>query len=421
MSLRHTLYALLIVALLLPVPPAGAQNPFLQNRGKRTVERVEFVGNEITRDYVLQRTFRIEAGDEYDPERVGEAWERLEALDFIAYVEIETIRPDPTRVELVVRVEEDTRFRWAPGLEYSRRYGESFLGTLRLGWLNLTGRAESVDLEVSAWSRRGARIVWQNPWIFGPARLGVFVAAHWQQYEWEYELGAIDPRDEFTDWGASAGVWRAFDPWVTVRARVGWRELELEGAGIDQDPAVALGLVHDSRDVRYYPGHGLHGRGELLRGGMSNGVEDYTIGSISLSAFRTLPLVATVLGVNGAFRATDTALPFYQKVYLGGPMSLRGVDFGSLVGDEAWRASVELRRPLLLLPLREGRTIGVGVHAFHDRGTSWAHDADLADQQVRFSSGLGLHFNFNTRNFRFEWARTDDGEDVFVFEDTFTF
>ena len=114
---------------------------------------------------------------------------------------------------------------------------------------------------------------------------------------------------------------------------------------------------------------GLHGRAELLRGGMSNGVVDYTIGSISLSAFRTLPLVATVLGVNGAFRATDTALPFYQKVYLGGPMSLRGVDFGSLVGDEAWRASVELRRPLLLLPLREGRTIGVGVHAFHDRGT----------------------------------------------------
>ncbi len=421
MSLRHTLSAFLAVVLLLPATVAPAQNPFLQNRGQRTVERVEFRGNEVTRDYVLQRTLGIESGDEYDPELVGEGWERLEALEFVAYVEIETVRPDPTRVELIVHVEEDDRFRWAPGLEYSRRYGESFLGTLRLGWTNLTGRAESLDVELSAWSRRGARLVWQNPWILGPARLGVFAAAHWQRYEWEYELGTIDPRDEFTDWGVRGGIWRSFDPWVTLRARAGWSELELEGAGIVHDPEVALELIHDTRDVRYYPGTGLHGRAELLFGGLDDGIDDYRIASVSLSGFRTLPVVGTVLAVNGAYRTADTALPFYRKNYQGGPMTLRGLDFGSIVGDDAWRASVELRRPLLLLPLREGRTIGVGVHAFHDRGTSWGHDADLADQEVRFGSGLGLHFNFNTRNFRFEWARTDDGDDVFVFEDTFTF
>ena len=158
-----------------------------------------------------------------------------------------------------------------------------------------------------------------------------------------------------------------------------------------------------------------------MSGGLNDGIENYLTATFGLSNFTTLPRVDVIVASHASYRAANEALPFYERTYLGGPMNLRGLDFGSIVGDQAWRASLELRRPIILLPLREGESIGLGVHVFHDWGAAFAHDAALGDQDTRFSYGGGLHFNFKTRNFRFEWARTDDDETVFVFEDTFHF
>ena len=413
---------LLLPFLLLPAVDAAAQNPFLTNRGKRTIASIEFEGNTRTKDYVLRRELGFAVGDEYDGERISEAWERLEALPFIAYVDIETERPGPGEAALVIQVEEDTRFRWAPGLEYSRRHGESFHGIVDLGLVNLTGRAESVDLQVTAWARRGARLMWQNPWILGEAKLGVYASSYYDAYDWEYDLdGAVDPDARFSDWGFRAGVWRAFDPWVTASAHAAWREIELEDLAVVQDPQLTLALDHDRRDARYYPTEGTVAHLDVTIGGLSDAVENYTTTTLSFSNFATLPVVDVIVAGHASYRAASAALPLHELTFLGGPLTLRGLDFGDDFGDQAWRATLELRRPLLLLPLREGESIGVGVHVFHDWGAAFAHDASLGDQETRFSFGAGAHFNFLSRNFRFEWARNDDWENHFVFEDTFTF
>ena len=418
-SIRSLALLFLVVALGAAMP-AAAQNPFLQNRGKRTIDRIEFVGNTVTHEYVLRRELGFREGDEYDSEAIGEAWERLESLDFIAYVDIETERPDPTSIELVIRVEEDTRFQWAPDLEYSRRHGDGFSASLRFGTTNLRGRAESLDLTVMGWAHRGARLTWQNPWILGDARLGVLASANWEQHDWEYETGPIGPGTDFSDWGFDLGLWRAFDPWVTVTARGRWRELEASDL-LAQDPTLTFGLVHDSRDTPFYPSRGAVARTELQLGGFTDDTADYAIGTFSISGFAKIPFVDSIFATHGAYRVTNEALPYWERTYLGGPMNVRGIDFGTVPGDEAWRASVELRRPLLLLPLREGRTIGLGVHVFHDWGAAWDQDFEPSDAATRYAFGAGVHFNLNTRNFRFEWARTDGDEDVFVFEDTFSF
>ena len=60
------------------------------------------------------------------------------------------------------------------------------------------------------------------------------------------------------------------------------------------------------------------------------------------------------------------------------------------------------------------------VHAFSDWGAAWEYNEDMADQKFQNSFGLGAHFNFNTYNYRFEWAH-HDGENFFIFEDHFTF
>ena len=371
---------------------------------------------------MLERELGFAIGDEYDTERISEAWERLESLPFIAYIEIRTERPGPGEAALVIVVEEDTRFRWAPGVEYSRRHGDGWHGRVNVGLVNLTGRAESLDLSLSAWTRRGARLVWQNPWILGRARLGVYASTYYDAHDWEYDRGGtFDPDARFSDWGFRAGLWRGFDYGLTASAHATWRELELEDAGVAQDPQLTVALDHDSRDARFYPSKGLVVRSEVTFGGLSDAIDDYTTATLGVSNFATLPAIDLIVAGHASYRAASTALPFFEQTHLGGPMTVRGVDFGEVFGDEAWRASIELRRPIMILPLREGESIGLGAHAFHDWGAAYAHDATIADQPTRFSFGAGLHFNLLSRNFRFEWARNDEWENHFVFEDTFTF
>lgn len=426
MSLHRIALALLFLAVTAgAVAPstAHAQNPFLQNRGKRTIESIEITGNTKTRTYVLERELGFAEGDEYDPEQVSAAWERLEALPFIAYVEIETERT-PNAVSLVIHVEEDVRFNWAPGLEYSRRHGKTWLGQLRVGSNDLTGRGDTVDLAVEFWKARRAELTVANPWILGDARLGVSANVYVQQFDWLYEpLNGFDVRD----WGGAISVWRGFDAWVQARLTGGWREVQVLDAdvagasGAVQDPFFEIELEHDTRDARYYPTRGLHLRAATRFAGFGDDFENrYAVSDLHASAFVPVPYLNTVGGHVG-YRAASDPLPFYERTWMGGPMSVRGIEFGSIEGDEAFRASIEIRRPVAVLPLREGRSIGLGGHVFHDWGKAWEQQESFGDRGIRFSYGAGLHFNLNTSNFRFEWARNDDGDTVFVFEDRFTF
>lgn len=400
---------------------AHAQNPFLQNRGTRTIDSIEFVGNTKTRTYVLERELGFGVGDEYDPEKVSGAWERLEKLDFIAYVEIETVRT-PSTVSLVIQVEEDVRFNWGPSVEYSRRHGKALLGQVRLGLNDITGRGDTVDLYFDYWKYRGARLHVANPWILGDARLGVYGSFGVNQHDWLFEpLNGLDVRD----WGGEAGVWRDFDPWVQVRVSGGWREVQIRDDGelneLVHDPFVSLVLEHDTRDARYYPTTGAHVRAETRVAGFGDDFETpYTLHDLRASGFVRVPYLRT-LGGHVGYRGTSAALPFYERTWFGGPMDLRGLAFGSVEGDESFRATIEVRRPVAVLPLREGRSIGLGAHVFHDWGKAWEQGESFDDRSIRYSYGAGLHFNLNTSNFRFEWARNDDGDVVFVFEDRFTF
>lgn len=411
----------LSLALLLAVATAAdAQNPFLQNRGKRTIERIDFVGNETTREYVLRRELGFAEGDEYDPERVTTAHERLEALPFVGFVELITEKPGPGKIEILFRITEEPRFHWAPDLEYSRRHDKAWIWSTRIGWDNLSGRGESLDLEGFVWKRRGGQLTWVNPWILGDAHLGVFAQARLEEYDWVYEPFA---ENRFRDWGFRAGVWRMFPYDMQVMLSGEWRETELEietGGIMLQDPALELSLIHDSRDARFYPTRGVFAEITERFASGDGELDSYATTTLRASGFYSVPYLEILAG-HAAYRLTSNPLPLYEQSFFGGPMSVRGVDFGSVRGDDSFRASLEIRRPIAILPLREGRSIGLGVHAFHDWGKAWFHEASFDDVPIRYSYGLGAHFNLNTRNYRFEWAHTDEGDNVFSFEDTFSF
>jgi outer membrane protein assembly factor BamA len=139
-----------------------------------------------------------------------------------------------------------------------------------------------------------------------------------------------------------------------------------------------------------------------------------------LAGFYPVPILGILAG-RVEYRVTSTFVPVYEQEYLGGAGNLRGIEFGTLRGDHSYLATTEVRKPLFLLPLREGRSVGLGLHAFYDWGKAWRHGDGFDSGDLRHAWGLGAHVNINAANLRFEWARSDEGDDVFMFEDRFTF
>jgi outer membrane protein assembly factor BamA len=432
--LRPILALLLACAALVPAG-ASAQNPFLQNQGKRTIQSIEFRGYERTHLYVLERELGFAVGDDFDPVELNDAWARLEQLPFIAYVEVETNRPRPGEIELVFKVEEEGIFRWMIGLEYAKRVSPSWYGDLTLSLVNGLGRADVLELQLNAWGLNQARLRWSNPWVLGPARLGVYVDVGAFAHDWVFSPAPDARNGEFA---TEAGLWREFGPGFHASVAGRWRHNTLSdvpeplpepgfGPGTPvtgSDVAVDEGSVlvsvgFDNRDSQYYPGRGLDVGADFVFGSPSGDFQEWNTLDLSLAAFVPVPILTT-LGGFVTHRTASTSLPWYERTYFGGPDDLRGIAFGSARGDEHLRASLEIRRPLFVVPLRGGRSVGLGLHAFTDVGAAWEYDESISDQQFGNSYGLGAHFNFNTYNYRFEWA-VHDGESFFVFEDHFTF
>jgi outer membrane protein insertion porin family len=407
--------AVSVVAIL--AAAASAQNPFLQNRGKRTIASITFYGQKVTKEYVLRREFGLEVGQTYDPVEVSDAWERLERLPFIAYVDVQEKRPEPGEVHIAVYVEEDDRFVILPSVDYMRRHDGYVLG-LDLKMQNFRGRGETLEFTGTWLNLHGYRLAWANPSILGKARLGLYASGSWQRYDFIFR--PLRLRDSW----ATLGLVRDLTAWLRVRSGMVWRELESDEAdpgqpeGIVHDPAATLTLTVDTRDIRFYPTKGVFAQVEGRLAGL--GQEAYQMLDAQVSAFVNVPFV-DILGGTVRTRQVSQTIPFYERTYLGGPNDIRGLDFGSLEGEEFMVASLEIRRPLFLLPLREGRAVGLGLHAFHDWGKTFDHGSAFDAAPLRWSRGLGIHINFNTKNLRFEWAHTDEGDNAFVFEDEFTF
>ena len=410
--IRHSLLVLFLAT------SSAAQNPFLTRNSDRRIGEISFFGNTVTKEYILRREFGIRSGDSYSPVAISDGWARLEALEFIAYVDIQEKRNDDQVVDLVLTIAEDDRFAWSPTLRYERSY-DGVYGGLNLQMLNLRGRAEALELAGRVGALHGGWLRWENPGILGPAAIALFAETTWHRHDFSYEDFRL--RNAF----GRLGIGRDLGRWARASLSYTLREVAIDevGSGFSEgtarDDAVEISLEHDSRDIRYYPTKGVHAEASARFSSIAQ-ERPYQLYRLHASAFANVPIVDILCG-RISYRFGGQALPIYERGQLGGPGDQRALDFGALDGDATILGTLEVRRPLFLLPLREGRAVGLGLHAFHDWGKAFEHGAGFDSAPVWRGFGAGLHVNLNTLNLRFEWAQDESGENRFVFEDSFTF
>ncbi len=115
------------------------------------VERIEFKGNDRTRDEVLRREMRIHEGDAYNTTYLKNAEQELNDLGYFKKVEVDTEQGSaPDKAKILVKVEEQSTGEFGVAIGFSTL--DRALGNIKYAERNFmgTGRTLHSDLTIAA-------------------------------------------------------------------------------------------------------------------------------------------------------------------------------------------------------------------------------------------------------------------------------
>jgi outer membrane protein insertion porin family len=123
---------------------------YLVDDGPRIyVERIDIIGNEKTRDFVIRREFEFAEGDPFNRSMVSRGKTNIEALGFFKQVDVNvTPGSAPDRAVITVSVVEQSTGDYGATVGYSSQDG--ILGEVSLTERNFLGRGQYLKISVGA-------------------------------------------------------------------------------------------------------------------------------------------------------------------------------------------------------------------------------------------------------------------------------
>lgn len=355
---------------------------FVIKEGPRVyVERIEFRGNDRTRDEVLRREIRIHEGDAYNTIYVKRAEQNLNDLGYFKKVELITEQGSaPDKVIIIAKVEEQStgEFGVAVGfstldkalgsLSFSER---NFMGTGRTVHSNLSiaMKRQEFDIGISdpyflgynlvagadAFHTRSTRIsTFEEKSTGGRVNVGYKLAEHWYQ-NWTYNF----QRDQISDVPNHASVYIK------------------QQRGTFYNSGVIHAITYDRTDSRRSPtsGYNIEMTNNYVGIGGDIGYLRNTIGG----AWYYSPLDEVVMNLRGSvglMTKTNRTIRVADSVMLGAD-NFRGFAYGgvgprdkktkdALGGTRFWLTTFET-----VFPIGLPNEFGVKGAAFVECGNVW--------------------------------------------------
>jgi len=406
-------------------------------------------GTRWTRDYVIQREFRMKEGDVFDIEKVVEGRRRLFRLGFLREVQAEPPLREigADRWDLLVRVREVKGGAFEMGGGYATEEGlrvftglqhQNLAGTGRGAMARAEGRFGLLDWPQDFFEQENYELTglkfdlgYREPWIFGRDFLGKFdfVNEYQDREETDYEF------DLYTN-TALFGVEREFSKYV--KGQFGY-EIEFKRRGYpaeilpeerDEPESEWIGTVTpildvDKRDDLFNPTRGMHFNTKVnfshpwLASDRAFVKVDWGGGLYQKLVGRFVGAVYLRTGY-GFGLGSDQDIPQEDKFLLGGINSIRG-----FTQDEVGPFEIvpedgeEVQRPLggkvlfnyqveMRCPFPWSKKLGWVV--FTDGGGLWGEPEDLDWTGIRNSAGLGLRYYTPIGPIRFDWGYKLDKE-----------
>jgi outer membrane protein insertion porin family len=363
------------------------------------VERINIAGNVRSQDKILRREIPMAEGDLFTLQKLQRARQKLVNLGYFETVNV-TAEPgsDKTRIVVNVDVVERPTGLFSIGGGFSSV--DSFVGTIDLSQRNFLGRGWEAALRLRAGGRtQQGSVSFTEPWLFDrPLSAGIDLFNVRRQFV-EYDVDSLGGGLRLSHPFAEYARWHL--GYRLTRDRIsGLREASTETlraeAGSRVTSLVSLALTRDNRDNILSPTSG--GQAAITTdfaglGGDSRFIK--TVGSVSY--FRPIWFGHILSGRAEAgygFGWSDEPLPLFERFYLGGPNSIRGVKFRRIspVDDAGTRiggTSEILGNLEYIVPL----VFNIRLAAFFDIGNVYGFGTKFDPTDTREAAGAGIRWN----------------------------
>ncbi|MFN0218901.1 MAG: outer membrane protein assembly factor BamA [Hyphomicrobium sp.] len=416
------------------------------------IERINVVGNERTKDYVIRREFRLAEGDAYNPLLVDRAKKRLTGLGLFKSAEVKR-RPGSSadRVVLDVELVEQSTGELSFGAGYST--SEGVIGDISLTERNLLGNGQFVRLKLAgSLERQQIDLSFTEPRFLdrnlsagfdlyhkeldfsdssgfnqrktgGQVRLGFPLAESlWMQTS--YGLS----RDEIFDVDNNASI--------AIKDACGATNFDPAFSPDCQDESyftslVGTSITYDQRNHPKTPTRGYYLQGDADFAGLGGDVQFWRVGAEGRAYYpitEKITLIGRVIGghiqgwggedvkiLDSYFKGGETVRGFDRSGY--GPRDLNTND--ALGGTTFWAATAEIRFPIPFIPDDLGMSAAVFADAgslfnvsgrakdvFNDPANCPVAPCFADESSIRSSVGGSLLWNSPVGPLRMDFAKT---------------
>lgn len=400
----------------------------VRERDLQYINKIKFIGNEVTKDDVVRRSFVLNPGERFDGSKLKLSLNRLQATRFF-----ESIRPPGfERVDdgsdrfrnLLVDVTEGNTGNFNFGAGFSSEEGILGFTQLQLNnfditdWPSFSGAGQQFTARMEQGRQRTQyNLAFTDPEIFGyPLSFGADV------FDQSYETRGGSSFTQKTR-GGRLRLMKNLSPYVNARAWLRFNEVEISGLAFFLSPelealrnpgtviSTVWGITRNKADNFLNPSKGARHDISIEIAGLGGDNEFVKVQHDSkwhvplnkdkdwVFSFRAREGWASTYG------STDL-VPINDRFFAGGATTIRGYDLRE-VGPSELTFSISNNQ---LIP-RDRQAIGgelslinnfeitrnvndiLRLHAFFDYGGVWATADQLDADDVRFGTGVGVGLN----------------------------
>ncbi len=377
---------------------------------KYRIGRIEVSGNLKTRDKVIRRELRFDEGEVFNSTKLRRSYERVNNLNFFETAEIvPKPRADQQVVDLEVRVKERPTGMLSVGGGYSSV--DKLIGTVDLTQGNLFGKGQFVKVKAELGGTSSFyELSFRDPWFQDkPISLSTGLYRTTREYS-EYSKKAFGfyigfGKDLSEYWKGDISY--NFERATIYDIKAGASTIVFDQIGTSSTSAITPSIVRDSRDNYLDPSRGSRNALSVTFAGLGGSNAFIKAAADSAWYFPVRDTTVMVRGRIGYAKGIfDKTLPLYERFYVGGISTLRGIGFG-LAGPkdpatgEAIGGTTELlfNAEYIFPILADMKLKGV---VFFDAGNSYEEFHEFG--KLRYTSGAGVRWISPIGPIRIEWG-----------------
>jgi outer membrane protein insertion porin family len=377
---------------------------------KYRIGRIEVSGNTKTRDKVIRREIRFDEGDIFSSSKLKRTYERLNNLNYFETIDIV---PKPKYEEKVVDLDVRVKERPTGFLSIGGGYSsvDKFIATVDLTQGNLFGKGQYLKLKGELGGTSSLyEISFRDPWFLDkPIALSTGIYKTTREYI-EYNkkafglfVGLGKDLSEYWKGDISYNFERATISDITVGAS----PIIFDQEGTKSTSSITPTITRDTRDNYLDPSRGSRNSLSVSYAGLG-GDNAFFKGAVDSGWY--FPLGPTTFMVRGRFGYAkglfNKTLPLYERFYVGGIYTVRGLGFGDAgpkdpaTGDPIGGTTQLIFNTEYIFPIiSEMRLKGV---VFFDAGNSYEDFSNFG--YLRYTTGAGVRWISPIGPIRIEWG-----------------